>query len=192
MLNLNTAVVARTALFATALSLSALVGCSKPAAPVGPGPAPYTPPPMAAYDLPKKEAPVAEAPKKNTTGVFLDATIAKACGIAQPKSYFEFDSAKLEHTPQETTEFANVADCFRTGPLKGKSLEVVGRADPRGSEEYNQELGKSRADSVSDALQERGLAKDKITTRSTGEDMAKGVDESGWAKDRRVDIMLKK
>lgn len=171
------------------LSLAPLAACSKQQPPEMPAPAPYVPPPPAAFE--KSPAPAATN-TKSKAGIYLDTSIAKACGIAQPKSYFEFDSATLQDTAKEDNELASVAACLRTGPLKGKSIEVVGRADPRGTEDYNEALGMSRAQAVSGALQERGLAKDKINERTTGEDMAKGVDEAGWAKDRRVDILLAK
>ena len=39
-----------------------------------------------------------------------------------------------------------IATCVTTGPLRGKTLKLVGRADPRGEVEYNMGLGEHRAD----------------------------------------------
>ncbi len=122
------------------------------------------------------------------TPVVLDPTITSACGIPQPKSFFAFDSAILRHGDE--SGLSGVASCFRDGPLKGKRMEIAGRADPRGTEEYNQTLGESRAGAVSRFLTSSGVRKDTISTVSTGEDLAKGTDEAGWADDRRVDIKL--
>ena len=75
--------------------------------------------------------------------------------------------------------------------MKGKSMQVVGHADPRGTDEYNQKLGKSRAVSVEEFLVARGVADDKVVTGSHGEAEATD-DPSEFAFDRRVDIQLVK
>jgi peptidoglycan-associated lipoprotein len=66
----------------------------------------------------------------------------------------------------------------------------VGHADPRGDEEYNLALGGRRADAVADALAQRRLSRNQISTTSRGEMEASGTDEPSWAKDRRVDVTL--
>jgi peptidoglycan-associated lipoprotein len=83
-----------------------------------------------------------------------------------------------------------IAACFTRGPLKGRSLKLVGRADPRGDDEYNMVLGQSRADSVGAALSRDGLERSRMSSTSRGDLDAKGHDENGWSKDRRVDILL--
>jgi hypothetical protein len=44
-----------------------------------------------------------------------------------------------------------------TGPLTGKSVELVGRADPRAEAEYNMNLGATRADAVKHYLAQLGV-----------------------------------
>jgi peptidoglycan-associated lipoprotein len=83
-----------------------------------------------------------------------------------------------------------VARCFTSGPLKGRILKVVGHADPRGETEYNFVLGNSRADAVGGFLRSKGMDNAKVATTSRGELDATGTDESGWARDRRVDLLL--
>ena len=80
--------------------------------------------------------------------------------------------------------------CFTSGPLKGRILKVVGHADPRGETEYNFVLGNSRADAVGGFLRSKGMDNAKVATTSRGELDATGTDESGWARDRRVDLLL--
>lgn len=148
-------------------------------------------------------ATVAQAPKRSTgpateapaadnsptaSSVHIDDAILKACGIQASKAFFAFDSAHLQ--AHETTVLEQVAQCFSTGPLKGRSMRLVGHADPRGEPEYNFVLGNSRADSVAGFLKGKGVEKSKMDTTSRGELDATGVDESGWAKDRRVDVLL--
>jgi peptidoglycan-associated lipoprotein len=77
-----------------------------------------------------------------------------------------------------------------TGPLKGRSMRLVGHADPRGNEEYNMALGGRRADNVASAIASAGMDSARMATSSRGKMDATGTDEAGWAKDRRVDIML--
>ncbi|HEY3666563.1 MAG TPA: OmpA family protein [Polyangiaceae bacterium] len=116
--------------------------------------------------------------------------IRKACGITDAEAFFAYDSANVR--PQDKAVLKKLADCFSTGPLKGRELRLVGHADPRGEEEYNMVLGGRRADNVKSAIAAEGLAAAKIATTSRGKLDATGSDEAGWSKDRRVDVVLGK
>jgi len=131
-------------------------------------------------------APAHDSPTATT--VAIDDAILRACHIKADKAYFPFDSARLEST--DVRPLDQVATCFRTGPLKGRTLKLVGRADPRGDGEYNLVLGQSRADGVGSVLTRDGLDRRRITSTSRGNLDAKGRDENGWSLDRRVDILL--
>jgi peptidoglycan-associated lipoprotein len=122
------------------------------------------------------------------SAISIDDAILKACGIEAPKAHFAFDSANIQN--QDTSTLEKVARCFTSGPLKGRMLKVVGHADPRGETEYNFVLGNSRADAVGGFLRGKGMDNAKIATTSRGELDATGTDESGWARDRRVDLLL--
>src|SRR5690606_9109560 len=115
-------------------------------------------------------------------------TIRKACGLTDTEAHFAYNSAAIRESEKQTLK--KIAECFTTGPLKGKTVLVVGHADPRGEPEYNMVLGGRRADNVGAALSGAGLAGAQISTSSRGEMDATGTDEAGWAKDRRVDLML--
>ncbi len=125
-----------------------------------------------------------------STGVSIDDTILAQCHIAHPKAFFEFDKSNLSAC--DLTTIDEVAACFATGPLAGRKLDVVGHADPRGSDDYNLKLGESRADSVSRYLERGGVSGKDISTESVGKREATGVDENGWAYDRRVELHLVK
>ena len=114
--------------------------------------------------------------------------IRKACGITDAEAFFAYDSANVR--PQDKAVLKKLADCFSTGPLKGRELRLVGHADPRGEEEYNMVLGGRRADNIKAAIAEEGMTADKIATTSRGKLDAIGTDEASWAKDRRVDVVL--
>jgi peptidoglycan-associated lipoprotein len=135
------------------------------------------------------EATMAPAPSSPTaSAITIDDAILKACGIEAPKAHFAFDSANVQN--QDTGTLEKVARCFTSGPLKGRTLKVVGHADPRGETEYNFVLGNSRADAVGGFLRSKGMDNAKIATSSRGELDATGTDETGWARDRRVDLLL--
>ena len=51
-------------------------------------------------------------------------------------------------------------------------------------------LGGRRADNVKTAIVTAGMNGAKVDSTSRGEMDASGTDETGWAQDRRVDIML--
>ncbi len=55
---------------------------------------------------------------------------------------------------------------------------------------YNLALGQRRAAVVAQFLKGKGLPDRQILTSSRGEFDAVGLDESGWAQDRRVDLLL--
>ena len=139
-------------------------------------------------------APTAAAPQQKgdtvtpTSGsVNIDERILKACGDL-PTPRFPFDSARIEGDAAKALEA--VARCFVDGPLKGKSARLVGHADPRGEADYNLSLGQDRAQGVANFLAKSGLGGPRVTTMSKGEMDATGTDEEGWARDRRVDVLL--
>ncbi len=133
----------------------------------------------------------ASVPKKNTDQTInLSDEIRKACGIDDsnraPK--FDFDSSNLSSNDRDI--LAQVAKCLTTGPLKGRSVELTGRADPRGETEYNMNLGAERAKSADDYMAGLGVGANRMSLTSRGALDATGHDEETWRHDRRVDVNL--
>ena len=118
--------------------------------------------------------------------------IAAACKIELVKPTdapkFDFDSAEL--LPEDARVLDQVAVCFTTGPLKGRRVSLVGRADPRGTVGYNMALGAKRAHQVGEYLEHKGVAPPDVKETSRGDLDATGHDEEGWRVDRRVDLLL--
>lgn len=118
--------------------------------------------------------------------------IASACKLTfdhvdrAPK--FDFDTSELTAADREILD--QIAKCVTTGPLKGRGLKLVGRADPRGEVEYNYVLGGHRAGTVERNLSSLGVSKARLVATSRGELDATGSDEAGWQRDRRVDLLL--
>lgn len=134
------------------------------------------------------DPPVVEAPVVYTSvEVFIDPTLQAACGVAQPKLYFAFDSAEVMDRGDRSMKM--LADCLNARPLDGDPVKITGYADPRGTESYNRGLGLDRADAVGQILTANGVAADRIDTYSWGE--AKASDNpDDWSTDRKVVVML--
>jgi len=124
----------------------------------------------------------------STSQVIIAQSILEACGMSEAVAFFEYDSARV--LPVAGLALQQLADCFNSGPLKGKTMRLVGHADPRGSEEYNMVLGNRRAESVKTALTALGLSGNAITTSSRGETEAVGTDAETWSHDRRVEVTI--
>ena len=119
--------------------------------------------------------------------IHIDPRIVQACGN-MPNPHFPFDSAAIRDQAADRLQL--VAKCFVSGPLQGRTVKLVGRADPRGGDMYNLTLGQDRASSVAKFLESMGVQPKNISTTSRGSMDATGTDEEGWARDRRVDILL--
>src|SRR5580658_7556798 len=89
---------------------------------------------------------VSAAPAPTVSDVHISDEIRNKCGISDADAYFSFDSASV--TSRDRTPLDLVANCFTGGPLKGRAVKLIGRADPRGLSDYNMTLGQSRADAV--------------------------------------------
>jgi peptidoglycan-associated lipoprotein len=130
-------------------------------------------------------------PRNSDQEVSLSQNIRDLCKIddsdRSPK--FDFDSTQLSSADRDILQ--QVAKCMTDGALKGKNIELIGRADPRGEQEYNMTLGSSRATSAHKFLNGLGIAESRMSETSRGALDATGHDEEGWSKDRRVDIRVK-
>jgi len=116
-----------------------------------------------------------------------------ACGIhwssVDDAPRFDFDKFNLTEADRQALE--QVARCVTTGALRGRSVALVGRADPRGEAEYILVLGENRASSVARFLGDLGVPPTQLSETSRGKLDAKGTDEASWALDRRVDLDLR-
>lgn len=127
-----------------------------------------------------------------SNGVSVSSDIMRACNIVignvDEAPRFDFDQSSLQDQDRQVLD--QIGKCVTTGPLKGRKLLLTGRADPRGEEEYNMTLGEHRAGSVGEYLTGLGVDRSQISETSRGKLDATGTDETGWQRDRRVDISL--
>ena len=163
-----------------AAALTAIAGCAHE------NPPPKNEPPS----VMTQSAPPGATNNRSDQVVNISDEIRRACGIddTDRAPRFDFDSTALSSNDRNVLQKVSV--CLTTGPLKGRAIRLVGRADPRGETEYNMNLGESRATSVRAYLRGLGVAEGKMSETSRGALDATGHDEETWRKDRRVDVTL--
>lgn len=164
------------------LSLALLVACGGETPP----PVAPMPPPQASVTAPPR--PASENHVKRPVNVSDE--IRGICGLPEPKEAPKFDFDTADVTGEDRTILEGIAKCMTTGPLQGKSVRLVGRADARGEQEYNMALGAKRAGNVRQFLNSLGVPDARLKQTSRGELDAKGTDEETYRLNRRVDIEL--
>jgi peptidoglycan-associated lipoprotein len=175
--------VVRHALGASVIA-AVLVACSDPKPP----PAVPVQPAIIHEQPALPAAPPAPVSEPTNDEIVISDEILKACGISQARAKFAFDSSRIEQGDHPVLD--ELALCFTSGKLSGRSMNLVGHADPRGEAEYNLVLGGKRADNVKHYLTKRGLGEQQAETTSRGELDANGVDDTTWSNDRRVQVLL--
>jgi|GEM_PF-544397 len=155
-----------------------------PAAP----PAPAPPPAVAAAPPPTPTPPAPEpaAPPPAETARPAPKDFA---AVPELRSvHFDFDKADIR--PSEAAILDGNAQW-----LKGNDLLVLveGHCDERGTNEYNLALGERRAKAVRDHLVSRGIAAERITTVSYGEErpVCTEAAEDCWRRNRRADMLVR-
>ncbi len=101
--------------------------------------------------------------------------------------YFRFNDDKF--LPKYEPRLEAVAERLKAKP-KGK-IKVRGHADGEGSEEYNLDLSRRRAEGVVKSLRDKSAGKEKIVIEAVGnkEPAADNRTYEGKAKNRRVEII---
>ncbi len=105
--------------------------------------------------------------------------------------HFPFDSD--EFTPGEEIEQFILDSKKYLEANQGATILLTGYTDAIGTEEYNQELGLNRAQSVEDYFQNQGYDEEDISLISRGENepVADNSNPEGRALNRRVEITIK-
>ncbi|ACH40507.1 MAG: hypothetical protein ACD_55C00042G0002 [uncultured bacterium] len=132
---------------------------------------------------PSREQPVAQETPK-------DAGKAQEVQAELQKVYFNFDSSDLSEEARASLS-KNAEYLSRQA---GTKVRIEGNCDERGSDDYNMALGERRAKSAKDYLVNLGIASDRLSTISYGEEKPAdpGHDEAAWAKNRRDEFVIVK
>ena len=106
--------------------------------------------------------------------------------LANAVVYFEYDQFNL--TSKSIQALKGVSDLMKKNPKI--TISVEGHADERGTREYNLALGQRRSESVANYLIANGISRDRLFTKSFGEErpLALGSNDLAWSKNRRVEI----
>lgn len=142
-----------------------------------------------------KKTDEAMKPSADTAAMGKEESLAsKGIGISEGRTsegmlpvYFDFDMSGIR---QDQISRIQVNGDF----LKGNDVKIriEGNCDPRGTNEYNMALGERRALSAKKYLVTLGVAEDRLTTVSYGEErlLVHGQDELSFAQNRRDDFVI--
>ncbi|WP_340588154.1 OmpA family protein [Erythrobacter alti] len=105
-----------------------------------------------------------------------------------PEVTFAVDSTTI--SPQMRTTLDGVAQSMIDYP--NSLIDVMGHTDSTGSDQYNLDLSRRRAESVANYLVSRGVARARIETIGYGEQypVADNTTVSGRSQNRRVEIRI--
>jgi peptidoglycan-associated lipoprotein len=163
----------RYAIALTAVSALALAACSREAPEELP-PAP-TPTPTATQPAP---TPTPTGPAAGTQAHFQQEL------NGQDVIYFDTDQYNIDS--EDAAALREQAQYLLRYPEV--SARVEGHADERGTRDYNLALGERRANAAKNYLVSLGVAENRLSTVSYGEErpVATGSNESAWARNRRA------
>ena len=170
------------------LAVAFLISCGSPANP---------PPPKWTAENPNAGPSTAAAPKpapsaKPAPGTTssLDALRSGEAATSGPLKdvSFGFDSAALSESARATLK-AN-ADWLKGNPAA--RVQIEGHCDERGAADYNMALGAKRAQAAMDYLATLGIAANRLSTISYGEEIpvCKEKTEDCWVRNRRARFVV--
>ena len=195
---------AGTALFSTAIVLALVAhGCAKrPSMIQASAPAPTGTPAAAAPPAPAPRPPAAaQAPASPPVTAVTPAPAPAPAATARPAPpdfapapqladvHFDFDKAVIR--PDGEKALMTSADWLKKNPKR--ALLIEGHCDERGTLEYNLALGDRRAKATRDFLLAQGVAADRMTLISYGEERPQCAEhnEECWSRNRRAHLIVR-
>ena len=131
-------------------------------------------------------------PPPNTptaSSIHIDDAILKACGIEAPKAHFAFDSANVQS--QDTTTLEKVAKCFSERAAQGPHRSSSSATPIRAARPNTTSSSATRAPTPwAVSCDRRASTRRKIATTRAASSTRPAPTKTGWARDRRVDLML--
>ncbi|MEL0109973.1 MAG: OmpA family protein, partial [Cryomorphaceae bacterium] len=106
-------------------------------------------------------------------------------------SYVLFSPNQSDVNDENIAYLGEVLEILRDNP--SIKLEIIGRADMQGSEEYNLELSQKRADAVQLWFSDNGIDRNRMSVISKGKSdpVASNKTQEGMALNRSAQIILK-
>ncbi len=104
--------------------------------------------------------------------------------------YFDFDRSGIREDQKDRIKMNGEILLKNTATY----VRIEGNCDERGTNEYNMALGERRAMSAKKFLMNMGIAENRLTTISYGEEkpLNRGHDELAWSQNRRDDFVFVK
>jgi len=146
----------------------------------------------------KKPEDTAELSKQDSTAIGQEESLdSRSIGIMEGRTtgpmlpvYFGYDRSSIR--PDQVPRMKVNSDFLKDN--EGIRIRIEGNCDPRGTREYNLALGEKRALVAKKYLVNVGIAADRISTVSLGEEkiLIHGHDEMSWAQNRRDDFIVEK
>ena len=172
------------------VSLMVACGDKKPPAPPPPPPPPPAPvaappPPPPPAPKPQPQAPPQTPPRQPTEDEIFAKLTVEQINAQKPLSNVLFDYDKADLTEATRAVLQKNAEWMRR--WASTKVQVEGHADSRGTTEYNLALGERRAAAVKDYLVSLGIAADRISIVSKGEEepTCREEVETCWSQNRR-------
>ena len=111
-----------------------------------------------------------------------------AAAFVNEDVYFAFDSSFIDAEAERI--LAQKATWLQDNA--GASVQIEGHCDERGTSDYNLALGERRANAVQQYLAVLGIADDRLSTISYGEEqpLDPGHDEAAWSRNRRAHFVI--
>lgn len=108
--------------------------------------------------------------------------------IKNVKIYFDYDKSEIRDDASKI--LANAVELLKRN--EGTSILITGNCDARGSEKYNDKLGKQRGQAVKSYMLAHSIPEDRIKIISRGklDAMAPVTDLEGMQKDRNAQFMV--
>jgi len=139
--------------------------------------------PVAMVEQPVTESDAARAAREAAEAA---EAAARAAASGLMRIHFDFDQYVLTSEAKDT--LARNAELLKAAP--SIKVQIEGHCDERGSDEYNLALGEKRALATKNYLASLGVATDRMSIISYGEEIPldPAHTEAAWAKNRRADF----
>ncbi len=107
----------------------------------------------------------------------------------EPRIFFGFDQYNVDEEGLAIVK--HYANILVDNPEE--TIKLIGHTDERGTPEYNLALGEKRAKAVEEAFMLYGVSSRRMEVITMGEEQPyiDGHYEEAWAKNRRVEIVIK-
>jgi OOP family OmpA-OmpF porin len=111
----------------------------------------------------------------------------RGCWIAAYSQFFDFDKAVVKSAFVPRLQYA--AEIIKKNPQLGEII-IAGHTDNKGTDAYNLDLGRRRAQAVMDILVKNGAPAERLKVESFGKTrpVAENNTEEGRAQNRRVEF----